>query len=762
MSIRSVKCSGNCFPCNFPKQRVRRISGLASADQSLTRLIAFGTSVCRKSIRAIPILIALACALPITAAIACGPDFPQNLLEDRKASLFDLPEGTFAFEASRLLPKASDRLKAIEDSPWDDTGDARTKAEAVGLSADEERKVVAMRAASGIEAATAPGAGLAPELLEYTLGAIAFKAGDMRAETAHFRSVLALSPVERPRRGLWAQYMLGRALLASGDTDGAIAAFETLRERAQSGVPDPLGLAVASFGEQARIAWHHGNVVDAVKWYATQAAHDSGSGRASLLFVARSILAHKEMLDRALDDPLTQRLLAAYFYARSDEFAQDWPLAGTQADVNADAAAASADATTTRKSSNGVDIEGFLVAVQQHGLDRFDGADRLAAGAYRAGRYRLAAQLAAKSTTPLAAWVRAKLALRAGDQAAAMREYAEAAKGFPVDESWSDGGGGTDALQTPRCRVESERGVLALSRGEYLDAMERMYAGASEYWPDAAYIAERVLTVDELKGFVDRVAPVASKLVRSESDGGTSLPPAVQIRSLLARRLLRLGRDDEALRYFDDPALRKKATALIAARRAGNAWTHIGRAEALFHQARIARQDGMELLGTELAPDFAQFDGEYAYDEFKLQPAGFVGKDEPKRVSASATLPGQRFHYRYVAADLARQAASLVPPRSQAYAALMCDATGWVLDTDPKRAAALYREYVQQGAHIAWARNFGRSCQQPDFRSAKWLPWKQRYWQVRHWLKHGWAFVLVVLGALVVLIALRRRRRAVA
>jgi len=151
------------------------------------------------SIRKVAFL-ALACALPVAAALACGPDFPQQLLDDRKASLFDLPEGTFDFEASRLLPKPDDRLRAVEDSPWEDGSDAREKAEAIGLSADEAKKVQMMRAAPAASAAETMGAGLAPELLDYTLGAIAFKAGDMGAAAARFRSVLALSPVERPRR----------------------------------------------------------------------------------------------------------------------------------------------------------------------------------------------------------------------------------------------------------------------------------------------------------------------------------------------------------------------------------------------------------------------------------------------------------------------------------------------------------------------------------------------------------------------------------
>lgn len=704
------------------------------------------------------VVLALACALPLSATLACGPDFPQNLLDDRKASLFDLPDGTFDFEAAHLLPAPGDHLRAVEDTDSDDASDAHTKAEAIGLSADEASKVKAMRAASNLGAAEAAGAGLAPELLDYTLGAIAFKTGDKAAASDHFERVLALSPVQRPRRGLWAQYMLGRVQAASGNTDGAIAAFGQVRERALAGAADPLGLAAASYGEQARVHWHRGNIAAAVALYAQQAAHGSGSGRASLLFVARAILAHPELLDKALDDPLSQRLLAAYFYTRSNEFAMDWPLAGTQSNNDADASDAPGNANTG-KSSTSASVAGFLAAVQRHGLDRFDGADRMAAGLYRAGRYPLAAQLAAKSNTPLAAWVRAKLALRSGDQATALREYAQAARGFPVEESWAGDNHGSDAVNSPLCRVESERGMLALGRGEYLDAMTRLFAGAKEYWPDAAYVAERVLTVDELKGFVDRNVPATPKTAAIPGDALPSTP-LEQLRALLARRLLRVGRDDDALAYFDDPALRAEAVALVAARRAGNAWTRSGRAEALFKQAQLTRADGMELLGTELEPDgYASGGGAYEFGAVALATKGFVGADEPARVYASAVVPDERYHYRYVAAGLAEKASALVPARSQAYAALTCQATSWVIDTDTKRATDLYRRYLHEGAWVKWGRDFGRACPAPDFAAARWLPWKQRYQQARHWAKHGWPFALIVFGIVIGLFAYLRRRR---
>jgi hypothetical protein len=304
--------------------------------------------------------------------------------------------------------------------------------------------------------------------------------------------------------------------------------------------------------------------------------------------------------------------------------------------------------------------------------------------------------------------------------------------------------------------------VLALGRGEYLDAMERMYAGAKEHWPDAAYVAERVLTVDELKGFVAKNAPVAlKKAATTQADGLPSTPPE-QLRALLARRLLRIGRDDEALAYFDDPALHAKAVALIAARRAGNAWTRSARAEALFTQAQLTRKDGMELLGTELAPDAALFDGNYGMQAFPLTPVDFVSSGEPARVNASAVVPDLRYHFRYVAAGLAEQAAALVPTRSQAYAALMCQAASWVIDTDAKRAAVLYRRYLHEGAHMRWGKDFGRVCPAPDFAAARWLPWKQRYQSMRYWMKHEWPFALCGLGLAVIVLAVARRRRGAA
>src|SRR5439155_5427615 len=143
-------------------------------------------------------------------------------------------------------------------------------------------------------------------------------------------------------------------------------------------------------------------------------------------------------------------------------------------------------------------------AIEQQGQDRPPGADRLAALAYRLGRYDLARGLADKAQSPLASWVKAKLALQKGDLAAAASFYAEASKGFP---DASD----APSLDPGNVRLlAGEGGVLSLAQGEYVDALGRLYPVAGTYWGDVAHIADRVVTVDELKRFVDAKVPPPS------------------------------------------------------------------------------------------------------------------------------------------------------------------------------------------------------------------------------------------------------------
>ncbi|HSX59097.1 MAG TPA: hypothetical protein VLF18_02750 [Tahibacter sp.] len=695
---------------------------------------------------------AVASALLVMAvpAFACGPEFPPDLLSDRHASLFDLIDGTFDFEASRLAPKPATVFTPNENS-WAAPGEARTEIEKKELGEKGYERAEAVRAAADDASAFAAGEGLSDEVRLYLAGARAFHAGETDVARARFDAVLALPADQQRTRGIWARYMLGRMNLSTVDggpeideatADAAAKDFQAVRAAVAAGAPDPLGLAVASYGEEAAIHRKRGDTAAAVKLYAEQAAQGSASGRASLLFTARDLFADEEKLATALKDPLLQQLLASYVYTRTGE------LEGYE----------NGEPVPSER------LQSYYAAVEAADAKTLAGVDRVAAAAYRTGRYELAAKLAPRSDSALAHWVRAKLALRAGDDKAAVEAYAQAARAFPRDEDWGSNpneGYFYDGFK-PACRVDGERGILALARGDYIEALTLFHASGEQSWVDEAHVAERVLSVDELKQFVDTRVPAPPPLpAQAPSEGGDSrIPLAVQLRTLLGRRLLRAGRYDDAVAYF--PAdLRDTAAAYAKARTDAPKQGRIEQAETLFRAAKLARESGMEILGFELAPDAATYGGMYEIGEFapESQDRKFVGADEARRFGESAPQPAQRFHYRYVAAELADQAAGLVPARSQAFAAMLCSATGWLVNRDVTAARRYYDRYVAEGPYVAWAGNFGHDCPAPDFSgAARRLQFERIRW-AKQTLRRAAPFVAAGLVVLVAGVVIWRRRR---
>ncbi|MBS0589225.1 MAG: hypothetical protein JSR65_01140 [Proteobacteria bacterium] len=667
--------------------------------------------------------------------LACGPEFPVELLRDRSWTLDKLPEGAFAFEAAHWVVPTS-TFKAVDDDEEYVDGQSRGLRERIERRWWGERydRVAAARAAGDANVAYAAAQGLPEEARRYLAGALAWSKRDADEAQRRFRSVLDLPPAERSHYGLWAQFMLAR----SADVHAAMALYAALRDDVARGASDPYGLAVASLGEEARLHLAAGEQTAAIALYAQQAALGSRSGRDSLLQIARKAIKDPAQVERLVRDDLGQRLLTAYLYTRSGELSDD-EIDGESPPEEVARSKAAAEQRMQR----------FLDAATHAGIDNVAGADRLAALAYRSGQYELAARLAQKDASGLAWWVRAKLALRAGKADEAAQAYAQAAKAFPANEEWgtnSDAAEFGDETIKPQCRIEGERGTLALSRGDYLAAMEHLYNAASLYWPDAAYLAERVLSVDELKSFVDAHAPrVDNKPAAVEGDGmardEAPTPPAMRLRALLGRRLLRAERYDDALRYFDDAGLNKKARTYVDARRAAMRGDRIERAQAWYVAAHAARFDGIDLIGYELDPDYQAYAGEFdlggggsaaevdatatdmsgtGSSERKdiVVPEKWAGAEEAARVASSRAQPLERFHYRYDAVAFASKSADLLPPRTQAFAAVLCHATAWMIDRDSSVADKLYARYLKQGPYVAWGRNFGRTCPEPDFDAA--------------------------------------------
>lgn len=672
-----------------------------------------------------PRLLSLSLFLLCSPALACGPDFPLTLLDQRQQTLSELPEGSFEYEVSRLVDMSAYRLKPVEER-WHAEARELRPADAEGLSEALRARLRRLRQVGSAEAVLSQADGLPPAVVHYTAGAVAWRVRDVEDAITQFETVRALPIEQRGNHGPMAAYMLGK--LYRGEASQAM--YAELRAEVQAGAPDPLGLAVASFGEEARDLLEAGEYARAVELYAQQAALGSNSGRMSLLFVARRLAPNAEARAQLLSTASGRGLLLAYLFARSFELPPALPAPGEPVQIY--------DPWNGPYGSPDSASVLAVFAELDAALSAEDPArERLASIAYRAGRYDDAERALRDAQGGMAHWLRAKLALRRGDSETASAAYALAIRAAGEGEVWTarpdeiDAYRPSEAPVDTRCRIQAEAGIVALTRNDYLQAMDLFYAAAARYWTDAAYLAERVLTVDELQDFVQRVAPEPQREQNDEWVFGTR-HHAAALRGLLARRLLREGRGREALAYFDDEGLRAHATRYVEAREAMQRGDRVARARAGFEAAELARWQGMELLGTQLGPDYAEYGGMFSpgerwievevpgsdeteWRQVPAQPDPLALADERARIERSSPVPTHRFHYRGLAANLAETAATQLPPRSQAYAALMCQATRYVLDTEFERGQQLYRRYLREGPYVPWGARFGQECPAPDF-----------------------------------------------
>lgn len=695
-----------------------------------------------------------AVSLAAFAALACGPDFEQ-LLIDRRQTLkapvsVDFTRLARQFgPAMRPLPKppSSAASAALADTRGADDRDS-AMARVEGLA--QADRIAALRAGGDGDAAYAAGADLPPVYRLYASAAVDFRAGmpfvcgdtaaaasaastpssaapdavgcvaagpeqvqRLRRAAARFEALLKLDARAARPRAAWAAFSLGRVRRELREPDAAVAAFRLARKRVAQGAPDPLQLATASLGEEARVELERGAVAHAVALYDEQAASggaDADVAVQSLQQVAAQVY-RSTRYDDAVADPAVRRLLVTWLLG----------LGETPDEATRDDDAATSGPATVPPSVGGR-MDRWLEAIGRVGAKHgpLQDADRIAALAYHAGRYPAATRFAAQSHSPLALWIQAKLALRAGHPERAASLYAQAVDAMAESSQ-------ARAATLDAGRLMAENGTILLVRGDFTQSLALWWSVGDRYWLDLAYVAERVVTTDELKAFVDAHAPAGTPVPPREfSDelDSHAAYPTDQLRDLLARRLMRDRRVDEAMAYFHEPAkhwpephVRAQALAYRQAMSEARAAVRPAeRARHTFMAARLVRADGLDLFGYELAPDAAAMRGNFEFQE--QLPA--IGPDataaEVQRVHATLAAPPGRFHYRNQAAQLADKAADDLPPRSQAYAAVLCHAVGWTRDRQPAMAQALYKRYVRKGAAFPWASHFGSDCPEPDFR----------------------------------------------
>lgn len=750
-------------------------------------------------------LVAVIAVIATTQALACGQNFGLRLLHDRDRSLQTLWDGDFRIEAGRLVPApAGLAWPDIRDAAGEPVAAMQQRAylQARWLEPALQELAEAASAADDADAAWVAGEGLPEAARAYLAGAVAWRShqarpdavtatpsqvedadresaatttagtgadGDRLLATAMhwFGRAAETGAAEHTPWPLLGQYMLGRSHgrratlsgdVAEAEVEAGLAAFARVRERVLAGAADPLGLGAASLSESARLLADLGRVNEAARLYAEHAALGSAGAAGSLLELVSTGVREESTLRQLLAGSPGRQvvLLYAYTHAPSADSGDHGELDQWPADHDADLAhAGPADLAwgvdlAPYRYLNGegqvrVRFAGALEALLASVAARPDlagpDAARMAALAWRQGRFELAQRWHAVADGPLASWVGAKLALRQGRLDDAARHFGDAAAAFVPEESW--GKRPETLVAEPHCQVQAEHGVLALARGEVRASLELLLSAGAVYWLDAAYVAERVLATDELIELVDGWADNPA-LQAIGPHSGYQPPPwyeedsdwrdpvrvvheadvGARLRHLLARRLMREGRFDEALPRLAGDKAGAEAARYAGALRDAQALAGQARARALFTAATTARRSGLDFLGYETGPDWRSHQGNHAQEgtgEWLLQ-AGLPAEQrrwihdvEHTAIQAQQDRLQPRFHYRLVAAELADQAADSLDPASPQFAAVLCHASSWLLDREPELGRVYYRRYLRQAPPAPWHEEFGRRCPAPEF-----------------------------------------------
>jgi hypothetical protein len=634
---------------------------------------------------------------------ACGPHFENNAFPTTDRELFSLPLADFDQELVHCGFKPLRRQSAEgDDDLTNELADLRADLEQSHISQPERDQLIERytRFRSQFRRFTygrwsydpvsvktrlkAPIPGDLPEEFNlYLRGSAAYHRRQFEGARYWWNRLLDLPPEHRKYRSVWAAYMIGRTYAFStepGDAQLAIEWMARARFFAAHGFADSQNLARASLGWQARGHLDRRQYERAFELYF--ALGDSES----LAITARYALCDPEdVMDRLARHELSSKVITSIIVAQGSVWATRW-----------------------------------LAALERCDLKELDGADRIAWAAYQQGDVPAARRWLAhaRPDTPMSRWLTSKFLLRQGklDEAAAI--LAALVRDWPVNSEWQ-----------PLPQLAGELGVLRMHRGRYVEAMDLLLRRA--LFLDAAYVAERVLTIDELRAYVDAnwpegaAAPPALPASPRDPDRWTRVPPdkiPSRIRYLLARRLMRLGRPRDATLYYpaDVRPLLDQYLAALAAAHHDPTLSHDERGEALWSAAQLARYQGMQLMATELEPDFFIYDGDYGAWNDRLPdrlhndgPITAPSHDEYLRALSSAPAPDRRFHYRYIAADHAWAAAQLLPDESDLKAQVLHQAGRWLMAQDAPAAQRFYQSLV---------RDCGTTKLGREARRRKWFP----------------------------------------
>ena len=701
-------------------------------------------------------------------ALACGPFFPNGLLDSRSEAVLAMPLANFSNELARLrLPEQKLKAKSSESDFSTQTAEADLSDLRAALTRDQlltsesmatlqgyrvereklrkYRQAAVTSTSSGDDSAdgqpdrtqaspqptatvcdVSVPAGLPDEFADYFRGSIAWHTGKTNEARSNWETLLHRPAADRHHRSTWAAYMLGKSWEVE-DPDKAFDYFQQTRTLATRGFSDRLGLAAASVGWEARLQLRKKNFEQAIELYLDQLATGDDSAVSSLsLTVGRLLNGDPRNLFPLAVNPRTRWVINSFII--SHRCFTDY----------------SENINGSERSTDSI-LKAWLSAIEQADVKDMDSAEQLALAAYQAGDWDGSLRWMQRAqATPTMQWLQAKLLLRSGKSDQAAQVLVDLTRLFPIQKEvpivpsqpgLADGltiegySYITNRISAP-AQMLAEMGVLHLCRREYAESLDALIRAG--YWMDAAYVAERVLTVGELKNYVDRNWPDIPPPKNVETNQSEIIvtddyhPPAfdlrANIRHLLARRLLRTESFAEAREYFPT-ALKTDYEKLVQDITTGRdaSLPSLQRAHAYFSAGQILRDAGMELLGTEVEPDWhihgGAFEGGVTVKGRTADSPDrmlIASEDETRRATASVVAPEHRFHYRYKAGSFAWAAAKLLPDDSDETARILCLAGSWLKNRDPSTADLFYKSLVRRCRHTAIGAQADRMRWFPD------------------------------------------------
>lgn len=659
----------------------------------------------------------------------CGPDFPNQLLDRGDDAVLAAPIASFDRELKRMQLEPSDfeavlttndyAIEAVEA----DLADLHSALRKTKLSEAEQEEIIfnygtqrSNLLSSSVDIDTnqaepsEPGGigvvptGLPDEFTDYFLGCNAWRTDRTNEARTAWTRLLERTPKERHYHSTWAAYMLGRSWQGE-DPDKAIQYFQQVRSLEKAGFIDRLGLAAASLGWEAQEELHQKHFDRAIELYLQQFNSGDPTARISLRFAAAAALrgTDEQLIDLATNAECRRVVTALLISYRSLESFYD-------------------DDSEKVSDTEPQVMARWLDAVEAAKVTDVESAEQLALAAYQSGHLDIAERWILRATpTPVTQWLQAKLLLYTGrvDDAAALLE--KVARYFPEDEGATNRPPPNELKDNlympgftyvssdiyPADQTLAEVGVLRLARREYAESLDALLR--SGFWMDAAYVAERVLTLDELKSYVDRNWPAveSTNVTATAEQERLPLQPLDirrEIRYLLARRLTRMERANEAFEYFPPEQQTNFQTLVEKLSIDGNGESSANdRADALFAAARMMHAHGMELIGTEVEPDWHINQGDFedgisVASRATNAPNTFLvaSQDELQRATEHTVVPDLRFHYRYEAASLAWKAAGLMPNNTDQTARVLCIGGTWIKVRQPEMADVFYKSLVRR------------------------------------------------------------------